>query len=86
MIAVAANAIVSGFDPVPVVSASIDPTIVPDTAPPGLIVPAGGTFTNSTWSMFQSDRVALKMMMRAAWALRVPDAADAIAYMTNVAW
>lgn len=86
VIAVAANAIVSGFDPVPVVSASIDPTIVPDTAPPGLIVPDGGTFTNPTWSMFQSDRVALKMMMRAAWALRVPDAADAIAYMTNVAW
>ena len=52
----------------------------------GLFVPDGGTFTNPTWSMFQSDRVALKMMMRAAWALRVPDAADAIAYMTNVAW
>ena len=43
MIAVAANAIVCGFDPVPVVEASIDTEIIPDTAPPGLIVPPGGT-------------------------------------------
>jgi hypothetical protein len=83
VIAVAANALVSGFDPVPVVSASIDPTIVPDTAPPGLIVPPGGAFTNQTWSMFQSDRVALKMRMNASWALRSP---NAIAFMNSVAW
>jgi hypothetical protein len=83
VIAVAANAIVSGFDPVPVVSASIDPEIVPDTAPPGLIVPPGGGFTNQTWSMFQSDRVALKMTMNATWALRSP---NAIAFIQNVTW
>jgi hypothetical protein len=83
VIGVAANALVSGFDPVPVVSASIDPTIVPDTAPPGLIVPAGGSFTNPTWSMYQSDRVALKMTMNATWALRSP---NAIAFMNSVAW
>jgi hypothetical protein len=83
VIAVAANAFVSGFDPVPVVSASIDPTIVPDTAPPGLIVPPGGAFTNQTWSMFQSDRVAIRMKMNASWALRAP---NSIAFMNNVAW
>jgi hypothetical protein len=83
VIAVAANAIVSGFDPVPVVEASIDAEIVPDTAPPGLIVPPGGGFTNPTWSMFQSDRVALRMRMNASWALRAP---NAIAFMNNVAW
>jgi hypothetical protein len=83
VISVAANAIVSGFDPVPTIEASIDPEIIPDTAPPGLIVPGGGTFTNTTWSMFQSDRVALRMRMRAAWALRSP---NAIAHMTATTW
>jgi Phage capsid family len=82
VIAVAANAIVSGFDSVPVIEASREPELIPDTAP-GEIVPAGGGFSGQTWSLFQSDRVGLKMRMEAAWALRSP---NAIAWMSNVTW
>jgi hypothetical protein len=77
VIAIAAAALVSGFDPVPQIEASRQPALVMDTSPGDI-----GTLS-STMTMFQTDRVALKMRMEAAWALR---ASNAIAYMTGVTW
>jgi hypothetical protein len=77
VIAVAANALASGFDPVPEITASREPELVMDTAPGD---PGG---TQQTMTMFQGDRLALKLKMRATWALR---STSAIAYMTNVTW
>jgi hypothetical protein len=76
-VCVAANALVSGFDPVPEITASREPELVMDTAPGD---PGG---TQSTMTMFQGDKLALKLKMRATWALR---STSAIAYMTNVSW
>jgi hypothetical protein len=77
VICVAANAIASGFDPVPEIVASREPELVMDTAPGD---PGG---TQSTMTMFQGDKIALRMRMQAAWALR---SSAAISFMTNVAW
>jgi hypothetical protein len=77
VIALAANALASGLDPVPTIEASRHVELVMDTAPGD----AGSL--QSTMSLFQGDKVALKMRMEAAWVLR---SASAIAFMTNVAW
>jgi hypothetical protein len=77
VVAVAANALVSGFDPVPEITASREPELVMDTAPGD---PGG---TQQTMTMFQGDRLALRMRMRATWALR---STSAIAFAQNVAW
>jgi hypothetical protein len=77
VIAVAANAIVSGFDLVPTIEASRETELVMDT------VPGDVGALSSTMTMFQGDKIALKMRMEAAWTLR---AQNAIAFMQNVAW
>jgi hypothetical protein len=77
VIAIAANALVSGFDPTPEITATRDPEVVMDTAPAAV---GGG---QQTISLYQSDRIALKMRMPVAWALR---ASSAIAWMNTVSW
>jgi hypothetical protein len=77
VIAIALDALVSGFDPVPQVEASRHPELVMDTAP------GDPTSGQQTISLLQTDKVALKMRMQAAWALRTP---NALAYMTGVTW
>lgn len=64
IIAIATNAIASGYDPVPEITASREAELHMDTAPTD--VPG----TPSTMTMFQGDKVALKMRMPLSWALR----------------
>jgi hypothetical protein len=78
IIAVASNALVSGFDAVPEIVAARDASLVMDTAPGAI-----GTTTQSTIGLFQSDRVSLKMRMPVAYALR---SSSAIAWMQNTTW
>jgi capsid protein len=82
VIAIAAPALVSGFDPVPQIEASREPELHMDAAATD-IVSGGGAVASPTMTLFQGDKLALKMRMRAAWALRAP---SAIAFMQNVAW
>jgi hypothetical protein len=83
IVAVAANAVVSAFDPVPTIDGSIEAEVVMQDTAPGEIAPSGGPMSTPIASVFQSDRVAFRMRMPCAWALRAP---GAIAFMTNVVW
>jgi len=82
VVAVAANALVSGFAPLPEIDISRESTLHWETAP-AEIVGSGGVIAAPTGSLAQSDRIALRMKMQAAWALR---ASNAIAFANNVAW
>jgi hypothetical protein len=73
VIAVAANALVSAFENVPRIEASREIAQAADTAPG----------TQPTTSVFQTDNIALKLVLPASWGLR---ASGALAYMTGVAW
>src|SRR5262249_25914307 len=78
VIAIAMPGLVSAYAPVPELSATREPELVMDTAPVDV-----GTASQQTVSLFQTDKIALKMRMPLAWALRAP---SAIAFMTGVNW
>jgi hypothetical protein len=78
IVAIASNALVSGFDPVPEIQAARQPELVMDTAPGDPVTSGQGTI-----SLLQTDKVALKMRMPLAWALRAP---NALAWMQSVSW
>jgi hypothetical protein len=82
VIAIAADALVSAFDTTPMISASRDMEAVFDTAP-GDVVTAGGVVGAPVASIFQSDRVALKMRLPCGWILRSP---SAIAFTNATTW
>ncbi len=82
VVAVAANAVASGFDSAPVIEASRETELLLDTAP-GEIVPQGGSLTYPTGTLFQGDKLALKMRMEAGWTLRAP---NTVAWMSSVSW
>jgi hypothetical protein len=77
VIAVAANAVVSAIEGAPSVEASTQPTIVMDT------VPGDPDGSQTTTTLFQSDKIALRLKWRISWALRD---ARGISWMTNVNW
>jgi hypothetical protein len=78
VIAIAPAALVSAYDAVPEITASREPSLVMDTAPGAI---GGGS--QQTYTMFQTDSIAIKMRLPVAYALR---AANAIAWMQNVTW
>jgi hypothetical protein len=78
VVAVAAAALASAFDAMPEITATRESELVMDDAAPG--APGG---TQPTMTLYQGDRIALRMRTRATWALR---AQNAIAYMTAVSW
>src|SRR5262249_8814717 len=66
VIALAPAALVSGFAPVPEIDASRETTLHWDTQP-AEIVSSTGVVAAPTGSLFQGDKVALRMRMPAAW-------------------
>src|SRR5262249_43873733 len=82
VIAVASNALVSGFDPVPSINASYETEVHMETSPAEIVSP-GGAVAVPVASIYQKDSIALRMLMPCAWALR---ASGAIAYMNAVNW
>jgi hypothetical protein len=79
LIAVAAGAFVSGFDPTPDITASRSASIhLEDTSPLQLTTGAQGSAVIATpvRGMFQTDSIAFKMVLRGGWALRVPATAQ----------
>jgi hypothetical protein len=78
VIAIATPALVSAYGATPQIEASREPELVMDSVPLD-----AGTATQQTISLYQSDRIALKLRMPIAWALRSP---SAVAYMQNVSW
>jgi hypothetical protein len=73
VIAVATNALASAFENVPRIEASREVAQAADTAPG----------TQPTMSVFQTDNIALRLILPASWGLR---ASGTIAYMTAVSW
>jgi hypothetical protein len=82
VIAIAPAAFASAFDPMPSVDASIEAEAHMETVP-GEIVTAAGTIAAPIASVFQTDRILLRMRMPVAWTMR---ATGAIAWAQNVVW
>jgi hypothetical protein len=83
LIAVDPAALVSGFGDEPQMTASIETAIVMQDAPVSFsTVGTPATVGAPASSMFQVDCVALKLVLRAAWALRAP----AIAWLEGATW
>jgi hypothetical protein len=81
VIAVAARAIVTAFD-APQIDASRE-AAVHLASPASELVDIGGVMATPIKSMTQTDSVALRLRMPAAWALRSP---TALAWMDGVQW
>jgi hypothetical protein len=83
IIAISADALVSALEPVPEIVANTEAE-VQFADPASEIVTGGGVVAPPiVASMYQSDRVALRMIMPVAWVLRAP---GAIAFMNAVVW
>ena len=82
VIAVATNALVSAFAGTPQIEANREAEIVMNDQP-GEVVTVGGLTGAPIASLFQSDRVALKISMLTNWCLRAP---GAVAWVSGVSW
>jgi Phage capsid family len=82
VIGVATAAIVSAVEGVPQIEASKEAEIHYDTVP-GEIVDIGGVLAAPVASLYQTDRVGLKLRWPISWALRD---VRGIAWMQNVNW
>lgn len=82
VVAVAANALVSAFGGTPTIEANRETELVMNDQP-GEVVTVGGMTGSPIASMFQSDRVALRIGMFANWVLRAP---GAVAWVSGVSW
>jgi hypothetical protein len=83
--AVALNSLVSAFDPQPMFSTSIETTLVMQDTAPGEFSTAGtpAVVSSPLRSMFQTDTIALRMVMQCAWGLRN---AGGLSWLTTTAW
>ena len=76
LIAVDAEAFASGFDSVPEIRASQEVLLHMDTNPVQFSTPGSPPVVAApSRDMFQSDCIAFRMILRAAWCLRIPSAA-----------
>jgi hypothetical protein len=82
VIAIEGPAFVSGFSPTPEISASTDALLHLEDTSPQPIVSAGGVVAAPVRSLFQTDCVALKMILRASWCVR----GGLVATVSNVTW
>jgi Phage capsid family len=82
MVAVAVNALASAFGGVPQIESSSEAEIVMNDVP-GEVVTVGGMTGAPIASLFQTDRVALKITMLTNWILRAP---GAVAYVQGATW
>jgi hypothetical protein len=77
VIAIESSSLAIGLDPTPEFFVSKAGTLhFEDTTP------ATATLASPTRSLFQTDSLALKMLLRASWAMRAPH----VAWTTNVNW
>lgn len=84
IIAVAPNGLASAIDPVPRFEVADAATLVmDDAAGPLSQVGTPNTISAPARSMFQTDSLALRVVLQVGWGLRSP---TAIAFMTGVAW
>jgi len=82
VIAVAANAIVSAVEGVPLIDTSTQASFHRETAP-GAIVDVGGVAARPVGSLWQVDEVGLKLTWNISWAVRDP---RGVAWMQGVNW
>jgi hypothetical protein len=82
VIMVALNALVASVSGPPQIEATTQAAYVPDTAPTD-VVSSPGVVASSFTSVFQTDKVALKLRWPISWALR---SSAGLAWMTNVNW
>ena len=82
VIAVAANALVSAFAGTPQIEANREAELVMDSVP-GEVASAGGLVGAPIGSIFQTDRVALKISMQTNWCLRT---AGAVSWVSGTTW
>jgi hypothetical protein len=80
IVAVEASSFVSGFGAVPEFSTSkVTVLHMEDTSPSDIV---SGTAATPSKSTFQTDAVALKMILHASWGMRAPH----VAWIQNVSW
>jgi hypothetical protein len=82
VVAVAANALASAFGGTPQIEANREAEVVMNDVP-GEVVTVGGMTGAPIASMFQTDRVGLKVSMLTNWVLRAP---GAVAWVSGVSW
>jgi len=82
VIAVAAPALVSAFTSMPEIETVRETAVHHDDTPLDLVSGSPGIVASPISSIFQTDKVALRMILRASWAMRAP----AIAWMQGVSW
>jgi hypothetical protein len=81
VIAIEPSSLAVGFDSRPEFSVSTAGTLhMEDVAPQPIV--DGGAMAQPVRSMFQTDSLALRMLLRASWAMRAPHAA----WTTNTNW
>ena len=85
VMAVATNAIAVAVDPVPRIEASRDTLTQLEDAAPVAIGTAGSpnVVAAPVRSMWQTDSVSLRVIMRVAWGLR---SAGAVSWVSGVSW
>jgi hypothetical protein len=83
VICVALNALATVVDPVPVIDLAPHATIHMSTSALELVSRTGPTTADPIRSAWQTDSIAIRFMMRVAWALR---ASNAISWVSNVTW
>ena len=85
IIAIEPRAFASAFGPEPDITASTEPAFHMDDAAPAPIAVTGtpNTVSAPVRSMYQTDCVALKMILRAAWTMRAP---GMVQYITGATW
>ena len=72
VVAVEASSFVSGQDGIPEFSTSTGATLHMEDTTPKDIVSSGGVVATPVKSMFQTDIIGLRMILRASWAMRNP--------------
>lgn len=84
ILAIATNGLASAIDPVPRFEIASEATIVmDDAAGPLSAIGTPNVVAATARSLFQTDTIALRVILQVGWGLRSP---SAIAYMTGVSW
>ncbi len=90
IMAIATNALVTAIDPVPQIDGSAETVLHRDTSPTQIGIPRDpavpedvNTVAAPTVSLWQSDIVAVRLILGASWMLRAP---GAVAYVQGATW
>jgi hypothetical protein len=85
IMAVATNALAVAVDPVPRIESSVEAVMHYEDASPAQIGTAGSpnTVAAPTSSLYQTDTVGLKIILKVPWGLR---ASGAVAWLTSATW